>query len=216
MRFLCVSDIHGDADALAAVIEEADARETWDVLIACGDLVFPGPKPLETWKLLVEKHALCVQGASDRAIATLDPDNLHPIDEREKGRVDQLKRTHRELGELIVARLARLPPTARLHMEGGGELVAMHGSPADVFESMSQEMSDEELNALIGDDPGDVFVCGGSHVPFERRLDDDTVLVVNVGSVGDAPGGKHADATFLETSPTGGVIVKPFTVDLDR
>jgi len=69
---------------------------------------------------------------------------------------------------------------------------------------------------LIGDDPGDVFVCGGSHVPFERRLADDNVLVVNVGSVGDAPGGKHADATFLETSPTGGVIVKPFTVDLDR
>lgn len=214
MRFLCVSDIHGDADALSAVIEEADARETWDVLIAAGDLVFPGPKPLETWKLLLERRALCVQGASDKAISTLDPENLHPIDEAERARVEQMRSVRRELGELIVARLARLPPSARLHLEGGGELVITHGCPSDPLECMSADMTDEELSALIGDDPGDVFVCGGSHVPFERALDD-APLIVNVGSVGASPSGSHADATFLESGP-GGVIVRPFTVDLPR
>jgi hypothetical protein len=29
------------------------------------------------------------------------------------------------------------------------------------------------------------------------------VHIINVGSVGEAPGGKHADATFVEITPTG-------------
>ena len=46
MRFLCVSDIHGHAAALRAVLREAEGYG-FDQLIACGDLCFPGPEPLE-------------------------------------------------------------------------------------------------------------------------------------------------------------------------
>lgn len=212
MRFLCLSDIHGNARAFRTVLEAASALEVWDALIVCGDLVYPGPEPLETWKLLLEHKALCVQGPSDRALATLDPKKLLGATAEQKARIERLRRTHEELGQLIITRLGRLETMARLDLDTGDELVITHGSPRDPFESLSAEMTDDELAELIGDDPGDVFLCGGSHVPFERKLDE-TTLVVNVGSVGDSPSKTHADATFLETSP-GGVIVRQMSLAL--
>src|ERR1700690_2765083 len=68
MRFLCISDIHGKADALRQVLAEAE-HWSYDQLLVCGDLCFPGPEPLEVWKMLVERNALCVQGLSDKALS---------------------------------------------------------------------------------------------------------------------------------------------------
>ena len=211
MRFLCVSDIHGHAAALQKVIREADQMETWDVLVAAGDHLFPGPAPLDTWKLLLEHKALCVQGVGDRALAAIDPDKLSATDDAGKARVKRLRETHAELGELIIARLSRLPRTVRLPLDNGAEMLVVHGSPRDPTEAMSVEMSDDELIQFVADDPADVVLCGASHVAFERNLDDQ--LIVNVGSVGEAPSGEHADASFVETGPEG-VIVKQFTVAL--
>lgn len=210
MRFLCVSDIHGHAEALAKVIEEASPGG-FDQLICCGDLLFPGPEPLATWKLLTKHNALCVQGIGDRAIAQVDPDALRPADSREQERIDRLYALHEELGDLIVARLLRLETTARLHLESGHEMVIVHGSPSDPTTAMSAEMDDDELSALLGDDPADVVVCGASHVPFVRAIGD--VRIVNVGSVGESPGGLVANATVIESTLTG-VTIHPFDVSL--
>jgi putative phosphoesterase len=210
MRFLCVSDIHGHARALEAVIEEANAHG-WDQLIACGDLVFPGPEPLAVWKMLIKHRALCVQGMSDRALAHIDPSRLSATSEHERDRIERFREVQNELGELIIARLGKLPPMARLPLESGHSLLVVHGSPADFSEPLTLEMSDDELLALLGDEPGDIIVCGGSHVPFERQVAD--VQVVNVGSVGEAPGGRHAYAAIV-TSTALGTGVTPLVVDI--
>jgi len=203
VRLLCISDIHGHADALAAVLATAERRGYTKILVA-GDLCFPGPKPLETWRRLVQAGAVCVQGVGDRALSTLDLGKVHARSDHEKARLDRLAAVRSELGELILTRIARLPQTFRHPLEDGGELVLVHGSPADPLESISQDMSDEEISALIGDDPADLVICGGSHVPFDRVVAG--VRVINVGSVGEAPsasrlsaGAVHADATLIET-----------------
>ena len=200
MRFLCISDIHGHRAALQSVLEDA-ADRAFDQLVVAGDLLFPGPDPLGTWHLLLEHHALCVQGLSDRALATLHPDTLHALTEVEKHRLARMKEVYTSVGELIVKHLGRLPETARLPLESGQEMVVVHGAPADPTESMSADMTDEELNALLGDDPADLVICGGSHVPFDRQIGD--TRIVNVGSVGESPSGTHADATLIATSPFG-------------
>ena len=211
MRFLCVSDIHGNARALRAVLEEADAVG-FDQLIACGDLLFPGPGPLEVWKLLVERKALCVQGIGDKALARVDPDKLLGTTETERQRIARLREVHSELGELIIARLGKLAPIARLPLENGDEMVIVHGSPVDPTEPFSPEMTDEELEALVGDDPADIVVCGGSHIAFDRPLE--TVHIVGAGSVGEAPGGGYATAALIETTQIGHQ-VKLLNVELD-
>ncbi len=199
MRILCISDIHGNADALAAVLATAERRGYTHLLVA-GDLCFPGPKPLETWRRLTQAGAVCVQGVGDRALSTLDLDTVHPRSDHEKARLDRFAAVRAELGELILARLARLPATHRLPLDDGGELVLVHGSPADPLEPLSHDMSDDELSALIGDDPADLVICGGSHVPFDRTVSG--VRIINVGSVGEAPtagrSDAHADATLIE------------------
>lgn len=227
MRLLCISDIHGHADALAAVLATAERRGYQRILVA-GDLCFPGPKPLETWRRLMQAQATCVQGVGDRALATLDLDALRPRSDHERARLDRLAEVRAELGELILARLVRLPPTVRLPMGDGNELVLVHGSPADPLEAMTHDMSDEELGALLeagsqasprlGDDRADVVVCGGSHVPFDRIVAG--VRIINVGSVGEAQTGgggppSYADATFLEIAG-GRLTVEQFVVPLGK
>ncbi|HVJ19411.1 MAG TPA: metallophosphoesterase family protein [Polyangiaceae bacterium] len=210
MRFLCVSDIHGHARALEAVLKEA-SDYGFDQLIACGDLCFPGPNPLDVWKILVHHRALCVQGMGDRALAQIDPSKLMAATENEQKRLARLKAVHHELGEIIIARLGKLPQTARLPIESGHTMLIVHGSPADPSEPFSFDMSDDEILALLGDEPGDLIICGGSHVPFDRSVAD--VRIVNVGSVGEAPGGGVAHATIVTTAQTG-IAVQQLVVPL--
>ena len=197
MRFLCISDIHGHAGALSAVLAMGE-RSGYRRLLVAGDHCFPGPEPLETWRRLMTTNATLVQGMGDRALATLDVSAVRPGSVQDNERLARLIQTRTDLGQLILARLEKMPQTARIPLEDGRELLVVHGSPRDPTESMSHEMSDEELLAMVGDDPADIVVCGGTHVPFDRTVAD--VRIVNVGSVGEAPGGKFAHATIIEVT----------------
>ncbi len=212
MRFLCISDIHGELTALRAVLATAERRGYQKILVA-GDLCFPGPEPLETWRTLQREQAICVQGVSDKALATMDPQQLEDLaaDPTQKAMARRFLEARRSVGELVLERLRRLPTHHRIALEDGRELLLVHGSPEDPTEAITHDLDDDEINALIGDDPADVIVCGMSHTPFVRELDG--VTVINVGSVGDAPGGGVAHATFIE-STSGGIVIDPIVVPL--
>lgn len=224
MLLLCVSDIHGNLDALRAVLATAEKRSFHKLLVA-GDIVFPGPEPLETWRRLTAAGAVMVQGVSDKALATLDPNALRARSEHERIMLERMKEVRAELGDLILKRIERLPTHVRIPLEDGGELLLVHGAPADPAEALTFDMSDEELDMMLGDEPGDVVVCGMSHVPFHRQIGD--VHIVNVGSVGEAPdglpeppsyaNGEHpqvAHATWIESTPSG-ISIESIQVPLD-
>ncbi|HEY4121485.1 MAG TPA: metallophosphoesterase family protein [Byssovorax sp.] len=225
MRILCVSDVHGHADALAAVLATAE-RRGWDLVVAAGDHCFPGPKPLEAFQRLARVKALLAQGIGDRALATIDPSAVRGRSDRERERLERLAAVRLELGDAVLARLAALPEIVRVPLPDGRELVVVHGSPTDATEPMTHDMSDDEISALLGDDPADIVVCGGSHVPFDRLVSG--VRVVNVGSVGEAPestsgapGGARAHATWitvpkLSEAGEGGPVVEQFAVPLGK
>ena len=65
MLYLCVSDIHGHLGALSAILATAEKRSFHKLLVA-GDIVFPGPQPLETWRRLTAAGAVMVQGFRTR------------------------------------------------------------------------------------------------------------------------------------------------------
>ncbi len=228
MLLLCLSDVHGNLDALRAVLATAEKRSFHKLLVA-GDLVFPGPyadyvpgTALETWRRLTAAGAVMVMGVTDRALLTLDAENIQPRSEHEKRMLDRVLEVRRELGDLVLQRMRRLPTHARIPLEDGGELLLVHGSPSDPAEAISHDLDDDEVSALLGDDPADVIVCGMSHVPFTRELGD--LKIVNVGSVGEAPDGavqvgsvkrpRVAHAAWLETTP-GSLILEHITVPLD-
>jgi len=213
MLLLCISDVHGHLDALRAVLATAERRSFHKLLVA-GDIVFPGPEPLETWRRLTGAGAIMVQGLTDRAVSTLDPAALRPRSDHERERIEAMRDTREALGELILQRIRRLPTHQRIPLEDGGELLLVHGSPADPGEALTHDMSDQEIDALLGDDPADVVVCGSSHVPFDRMVSG--VRIINVGSVGEAPGAgpRVAHATWIESTP-GGLHVEQILVPLE-
>lgn len=212
MRLLCISDIHGHEDALAAVLATAEKRGYTHLLVA-GDLCFPGPAPLAVWRRLTAARAICVQGLVDKALAKLDSSAVKPTNEHERRMLDRLGKARQELGEPMLRALGQLPLTHRLPLPDGREVLLVHGSPADPTQPITHDMSDEEIRALLGDDPADIVVCGGSHVPFDRTVME--VRVINVGSVGEAPGSDaHAHATFIDVPPAGDVAVEQISVPL--
>ena len=114
--------------------------------------------------------------------------------------------------------LAALPTVVRLELPDGGELAMMHGSPGDPLETISHDLDDEEISAMIADDPADVFICGGSHVPFTRKIGD--IWVVGVGSVGEALSGEAVDASGEPRPATHAdaaiVVCTPEGIDVER
>ncbi len=229
MLLLCISDIHGNLDALRAVLATAERRSFHKLLVA-GDLVFAGPtanyvpgSALETWRRLAAANAVLVQGVSDKALVALDADSVVATNEHEKAMLARVLDVRKELGALVLERIRRLPTHARVPLEDGGELVLVHGSPADPGEALTHDLDDDDVHALLGTDPADIVVCGMSHVPFTRELGD--VKIVNVGSVGEAPDGaiegpagkkrpRVAHATWIETTP-GGLSIEHIAVPLD-
>ncbi|TNF62381.1 MAG: hypothetical protein EP303_04125 [Deltaproteobacteria bacterium] len=77
-------------------------------------------------------------------------------------------------------RLRRLPERERIPLVDGREILMVHGSPADNNREISHDLSDDEILALLDDDPADIIVCGSTHVPFQRTVEE--YHVVNVGS----------------------------------
>lgn len=195
-----ISDIHGNLEALEAVLEELKRREARDIFVA-GDLLLGGNDPLAVWRRLQSVGARCVCGPSDVALARVSATALQPQDELEREKAAVFQQTQTSLGELVKKQLAQLPRQLRIPMIDGSELLLVHGSPKDAFETIGHELNDEELAEMLADDPADVIVCGGTHVPFARRID--TVQVINVGSVGAAPEGRVAHYAIVFPNASG-------------
>lgn len=201
MAFL--SDIHGNLAALNAVLNALHRLGAGGIFVA-GDLVYRGDKPLEVWMRLQEVGARCVRGTSDLALATIDPDKLHPTSDADRAAAERFRWTREALGELILARLRRLPEALRLELPDASEILVVHGSPTDATEPITLDLTEQEVSALIGTDPADIIVCGGSHVPFTRTVGE--IEVVGVGSVGESPEGRVAHYTLITVTPEGPVI----------
>jgi predicted phosphodiesterase len=90
-------DVHGNLPALEAVLKDLDRDGIHRIHVA-GDLVFGGEQPLEVWRLLEARKAVCVRGASDTALATLSPEVLASRSEEDKARVAEFLETRAKLG----------------------------------------------------------------------------------------------------------------------
>lgn len=71
MRTLIVSDIHSNIHALDAVFAQAEEDEPIDSVLCLGDTVGYGPAPMACLERLWERHAVCIMGNHDAAVAGL-------------------------------------------------------------------------------------------------------------------------------------------------
>ena len=118
MRYGVIADVHGNLDALRAVLRAID-REGVDRHLVAGDLVGYGPYPNECVAAVAELSAICVAGNHDLiALGALSDERCIELARR------SLTWTRRVLGADERAFLAALP---RVDTAPGGVRMA-HGS----------------------------------------------------------------------------------------
>ena len=197
MKRAIISDIHGNFEALTAVLGRIGDLDV-DEIICLGDIIGYGPDPIQCLDIVIERCQLTILGNHDQA-ALFDPEGFNPVAmkaifwtreqlESDTSNLEKADRRWDFLGEL-----------PRRHDEG--EFLFVHGSPRDptneyVFPETIYEkdilkllMSRFENTCFQGHThiPG-VFTEGGSFLTPEDhdhffRLDSEKRMI-NVGSVG--------------------------------
>lgn len=71
MRYLILSDIHSNIEALEACVQRGK-EAGYDTVLCCGDIVGYGPSPIEAIDVVRELNTLCIRGNHDRVAAGLD------------------------------------------------------------------------------------------------------------------------------------------------
>jgi predicted phosphodiesterase len=177
-RIALVSDIHGNAPALRAFLQELPGLGA-DQVVNLGDIASGGVDPRGTLDLLRGlPGVITIRGNHERQVLGW----AGPM-----GASDQLAAS--VLTDEDSEWLAGLPATVEI-VPG---VLAFHGTPDDDLQYLLhtvtpdglRDATDEEVVDRLGESYGryGVFVCGHSHLQRQRRLPDGS-LVVNPGSVG--------------------------------
>lgn len=197
MKRALISDIHGNLEALEAVLADIRAQQI-DEIFCLGDVIGYGPNPCQCLDLVKKHTRLCIMGNHDQA-ALFDPDGFNPVAlQAIYWTRDQLDTGPGTPGE-INARWDFLGELPRKHSEG--PFLYVHASPRDptneyvfpeyVYDQRKMEslFSRVDRFCFTGHThlPG-VFTTGcefiapeecGYEYPLGREK-----LIINVGSVG--------------------------------
>jgi predicted phosphodiesterase len=83
-RLALLADVHGNADALRAVLADLDERGGADRLLVLGDIVLLGPDPGEVVELLMARDSIGVYGNIDQHLLGTDWHTVEPQNEQDK------------------------------------------------------------------------------------------------------------------------------------
>ena len=179
-RVAVLSDIHGNVDALDAVLVEVDVARP-DRIVICGD-VAAGPFPGETLaRVQALPGAVFVSGNGDRMMVEAFDAGLRE-DEAADAAAASLAWATGRLGRAERDYLASFAPTVRLDCGTFGVVRFCHGSPRSDEEIITSLTPEPVLATFLAEVEEEIVVSGHTHVQFDRRAVGRRLL--NPGSVG--------------------------------
>ncbi len=218
MKYFVFSDVHGNAEALERVLEEAD-RLRPDLVVSLGDVVGYGANPNECVALVEERAALRIAGNHDVAAAGLiDTDSFNETAER------AIRWTCRTISSPSRELLAEYD-TVRRH----GDCVFAHASPAAPMD-WEYISTLNQANRILSKTSERFIFIGHTHVPAiiehdgtrgSRVLRGTLVAaapgaryIVNVGSVGQPRDGVAAASFVLLDAQRGTINIRRIPYDV--
>jgi len=186
VKWLMISDIHSNFDALQTVLSKAK-KFKYDRIAVLGDLVGYGPNPNEVVEWAIEERkngGIFVRGNHDDIIGDKSQDTAWY--NYNAALAIQLQR------DILTgdnAKFLLALPTST--MEGNMQFI--HGSPIGWTEYI---LYSYEANAGIKAMQGDICFVGHTHCPAVWKDDDLRTKIVNVGSVGQ-PRDNNPKASFV-------------------
>ncbi|MEM7416596.1 MAG: metallophosphoesterase family protein [Gemmatimonadota bacterium] len=172
-------DIHGNAPALAAVLDEVRALEV-DGVVVGGD-VFPGPMGPRCLELLTGLAApvYWLRGNGDRD--TLEAFRGGPIARVPNAFKETIQWCANDAGSAVEA-IDLWPPTVSLDVAEFGEVLFCHAAPGDDNTLFLEHTPETRIANLFEGVHASLVVCGHTHMQFDRTVE--ALRVVNAGSVG--------------------------------
>ncbi len=204
MRLAVLSDVHGNLQALEAVLEHAQKQKVDQIIIA-GDLINGLPDSRACWDLVESLNLPLVRGNQERYVAHYGTDKLARSGERFKPIVwTRAQFTKAEL-ECIEA----LP----LHLSLN-DLLIVHASFRDDYDTIEPETPVAELEKMFAGSSEHTIIRGHNHLSFSVKLHDRHIE--SLGSAGNAmDGSPKADYVILEQTKTSWCILRQ-EIDYDR
>jgi len=201
VRLAVISDIHGNAEALRAVLADIEARNV-EGIVCLGDIVGYGPDPLACVDLVGERCQWSLLGNHDFGVL-YEPTNFNPG--AEQAAYWTRAQFETETDETARARRWAFLSQLRVRVKFGGEnqIIAVHGSPRRPINEYV--FPDDAINGTlkiqqIFERIDKCAVVGHTHVPgvFTDEPDfyapaelknkftfqDGEKCMINVGSVG--------------------------------
>ena len=177
MRTALVSDVHGNAVALNAVLTDLE-REPVDQVVCLGDMIQGGAEPAEVVRRLRELACPVVLGNADAFL--LDPESGEEATTQRQLAVREW--TLAQIGADGAAFIESFRPTLDVPLGEARTLLAFHGSPASFDDIVLPHLEEDEFRRLLGPPAADVLAGGHVHLQWLRRYGESTFL--NPGSVG--------------------------------
>lgn len=183
MKLAVIADIHGNLQALEAVLEDAEKNGA-DKIIINGDLVNRGPESVAVMERVWDRGFAITLGNHDdlmRKWVEHDPDLPQswfgdPFWEGTAWSARKLEAA----GWIAVFRT--LPMTHRVAPEGAPVLLLSHGSPRHYREGYGKFLTDADISEIVQMHPADILIGSHTHQPLTRRWG--RYRVFNTGAVG--------------------------------
>ena len=177
-----ISDIHGNTQALRAVLADVRVRGI-EAVYCLGDLVGYGPDPNGVIDLIRSESIPTIMGNYDDGVGWERGDCGCFYATAEAKRVGEASYAF-TVGEVTDDRKAFLRDLPReRHITWGGTTIHLvHGSPRKINEYLLRDRDERTFLRLAEAETDDVLVFGHTHDPWWRMIAG--VLFVNVGSVG--------------------------------
>lgn len=186
MKYAVISDIHGNMEALNAVLADIEEVEKADKILCLGDLAMAGPEPgaaIDRIKSLVEaEKVICIQGNTDKMIADYNEDILYSLRGKNEVMANALEADVKILSDSQKEFLKNLPVNEKVEYLKN-KILMVHGSPRRNDENIFPEMPISEIDEMVKDTDADIILCGHTHVPCGYQTES-RKTIVNDGSVG--------------------------------
>lgn len=176
MKIAFIADIHGNLEALEAVLESIRKKGIKNI-ICIGDIVGYSADPNKCCEIIRKMKIPCVMGNLDIVSATLEG-----IEKYDANIASAIRWTHSRLSEENRDWLSKLPNMNKIEIEEIS-ILAVHGTIADPLNgSLPSSSSDELVTANLSKSKSNLLVAAHTHIPMVRKAS--FGQVINPGSVG--------------------------------